>query len=129
LIKKWNRKWELNAVSCVIHLFFPTINHAQILDKFPPTAAVTQALSGQSKLNKCLFSKKLSNSPLCAGGEEETLPHFLFFCPEFASLRTPFINSVTKEKLNWPPQLQEITNNKEIWLKFCQFIKTTKRLA
>lgn len=54
----------------------------------------TRLRTGCSSLNHDLFSKNITDSPLCTCGEIETTKHFLFSCPRYTAERNVMFNSL-----------------------------------
>jgi hypothetical protein len=98
------------------------------LDVFPPSAEAAALISGHCSLIQFLFKIKKCDSPLCLCGEdEESVLHFLFYCPRFAFHRLQLINTAAELSLSWPPVPEQIITIKKLWLAVLKFIKASNR--
>ena len=60
----------------------------------------------------------------------ESIPHFLFHCPTYSSLRTSLVEVATSFGTIWPPDsLQRLCQCDHLWNSVLKFVLRTKRLA
>ena len=98
-------------------LFFPSLESTQVLPNIRITYETTQVITSHSYLNGHKHRVKLAASPICAFGKaEETVQPFLFMCELHDDLG------------KWPPNLQEIPKNHNLWQAMANYISKTKRL-
>ena len=86
-----------------------------------------------SSLNLHLFSKNLTNSPLCACGSVEDTYHYLLVCNCFSNLRRDLLNTVsmicrpTIDVFLFGNDELSTEQNKNIFLAVQNFVLKTKR--
>ena len=86
-----------------------------------------------SSLNLHLFSKNLTDSPLCACGSVEDTYHYLLVCNRFSNLRRDLLNAVslicrpTIDVFLFGNDELSTEQNKNIFLAVQNFVLKTKR--
>ena len=126
----WNQEWIRSDGSRITHTFFPTVHSAFTLPTLKPSFEMSQLLSGHSLLNS--HQTKLNNniSSLCSCSlDDESIDHFIFFCPLHIVARRPFIACVHSLSLSWPPLLFLLTSSPALWSAFSLFVVTSRRLV
>ena len=84
-------EWKTCSRGTTTRLFFPETQLPTNLNIASLSNQVTQILTGHSLLMCHQFRFGFASSAVCnCGHDSETIPHFLFDCPLFASARTAF---------------------------------------
>ena len=122
-------EWEQAAQGQQTRNFFPTPSsflHVR-LSNLPHQ--LTQVLTGHSWLNAHQHRFNFKNSPFCiCSNNPETVQHFLFHCALYDVNRFCF-KELCEEKLKcWPPNLNELHKNPQIFIAMIKFIMSTTRL-
>ena len=125
---RWNDEWMSATTGSTTRLFFPTVPSYSSLQSNLPYQ-VSQLITGHCRLNFHQHRFAFIDSPACrCGAEEETIIHFLFFCPLFCIPRLPFKSACIRELSAWPPDLSLIPSCPQVWSHFVQFIVSSGRL-
>ena len=88
-----------------------------------------------SSLNQHLFSKNITENPLCVCGAVETTEHFLLECPRFTQARTVMIDTLSTfcfpslNVLLYGDDKLDFHHNKLIFLIVQQYISKSKRFT
>ena len=125
---KWDILWQQSETAGQTGLFFPKIAYAHVLWNDALPFCIARVISGHCGLNGFLSKIGVRSSPACCCGEQiETFDHFLFHCPIWDTLRTPFKKAITDSNCCWPPKLADIPRINNVWSVFISLICASKR--
>ncbi len=108
--------------------FFPSLSSLKNLNNTSPRQ-IMQLISGHWSLNGFLHKMKQTSSPRCRFclNSDETVEHFIFFCPYFDQHRNIFKHLCLKITKSWPPTPSLIPQSTPLWRSFINFIVSSKR--
>ena len=126
----WSKEWQESSKGSHTRKFFKHPSDASVLLAEHIPHELTQILIGHSKLNQYLHRINRLGSPQCCGSPEETVEHYLFHCPKFASHRRGLEGACVANKITFPPpDLATIPKHPNTWKAMCEYLIKTKRLG
>jgi ribonuclease HI len=125
----WNTEWQTCKSGRTTWRFLPTVATGNLLEKTKVVYQAYQIMSGHCKLNCYLHKFRINESAKCScGADEETIEHFIFYCPFFVEQRRALKDSITTKGFVWPTPLETFTKSIALFKAFQTFLVQTKRL-
>ena len=126
--QKWNREYLKIPTGQHFKNFFPTVYQADNLDDRPRRyhRIAFRLQTGHCRLNQHLFKIGVTDSPLCdLCRSEETVSHFLMFCPKYRFERRLIMKAVRTHDMSFT--LKNILTNHCVLDATVEFAIATQR--
>ncbi len=122
-MKMWEELWKNSVNGSITKQFFPSVSDRMKIKHLILNFKLTQYLTGHGNFKTYLHRFKLIINNICdCDKDSETIHHIINDCDMYLNRRQQFIYECLRLGYNFPPNLNDIVKDRNLFIEFNMFI-------